>query len=128
MLSQPPPSSLRTRYFIGLDVHRDSIVSCVYDADLRCSCDEREFSAHKPKHLSRFVESMRSKYGDFRCCYEASFCGTALYEALTALGGAFDRVLYSGFGVEICAESDAKSRGADEKPPPIENAGRSFFA
>jgi len=29
---------------------------------------------------------MRSKYGDFRCCYEASFCGIALYEALTALG------------------------------------------
>lgn len=86
MLSQSLPSSPRTRYFIGLDVHRDTIVSCVYDADLRRSCDEREFSAHKPKHLSRFVDSMRSKYGDFRCCYEASFCGTALYEALTALG------------------------------------------
>jgi len=36
--------------------------------------------------LSRFVASMQSRYGDFRCCYEASFCSTALYEALTALG------------------------------------------
>jgi transposase len=29
---------------------------------------------------------MRSKYEDFRCCYEASFCGTALHDTLTALG------------------------------------------
>ena len=29
---------------------------------------------------------MRSKYGDFRCCCEATFCGTTLYEALTAQG------------------------------------------
>ncbi len=32
------------------------------------------------------MESMRSKYGDFRCCYEASFCGTALCDAFAALG------------------------------------------
>ena len=86
MLSQLTPSCSRTRYFAGLDVHRDTIVSCVYDADLRRSCDEREFSAQKPKSLARFVASVRSKYGVFRCCYEASFCGTALYDALTALG------------------------------------------
>jgi len=86
MLSQPTTPSSRTRYFVGLDVHRATIASCVYDADLRRSCDEREFSAQKPERLSRFVASMRSKYSDFRCCYEASFCGTALYEALTALG------------------------------------------
>ncbi len=86
MLSQPTSPSSQTRYFIGLDVHRATIASCVYDADLRRFCDEREFSAQKPERLSRFVASMRSKYDDFRCCYEASFCGTALYEALTALG------------------------------------------
>ena len=39
-----------------------------------------------PKHLSRLVSSLRSSYGDFRCCYEASFRGTAVYDALTALG------------------------------------------
>ncbi|MYF40586.1 MAG: IS110 family transposase, partial [Rhodothermaceae bacterium] len=86
MLSQHAPSSSRVRYFAALDVHRDTISSCLYDADRRRSCDEREFSAHKSKSLVRFVESIRSKYGDFRCCYEASFCGTALYELLTALG------------------------------------------
>ena len=86
MLSQPTASFSRTRYYIGLDVHRDTIAACVYDAELRRICDECEFSAQKPKRLCRFVESMRSRYGDFRCCYEASFCGTALYEALTAVG------------------------------------------
>ena len=85
MLLQPQPSS-RPRYCIGLDVHRDTIAACVDDAKLRCIRDEREFSAQKPKNLCRFVESMRSKYCDFRCCYEASFCGTALCDALTALG------------------------------------------
>ena len=73
MLYQHAPSSSRVRYFAALDVHRDTISSCLYDADRRRSCDEREFSAHKSKSLGRFVESIRSIYGDFRCRYEASF-------------------------------------------------------
>lgn len=86
MLFQHERSSSRVRYFAALDVHRDTISSCLYDAKRRRTCDEREFSAHKPKSLVRFVESTRSNFGDFRSCYEASFCGTALYEELTALG------------------------------------------
>ena len=85
MLSQPSPSSSRPRYFVGLDVHRDTIAFCVYDSKLRHVCDEREFSTKDPKKLSHFVDALRAKYSDFRCCYEASFSGTALYDVLTAL-------------------------------------------
>ncbi len=84
LLQQPTPAG--PRYFVGLDVHRDTIASCVYDATLRRVCEEREFSTKTPKHLSRMVNSLRSSYGEFRCCYEASFSGTAVYDALTALG------------------------------------------
>ena len=86
MLSQFPPCSTRPRYFVGLDVHRDTIVSCVYDSILRRVCDEREISTKTPKKLSHFVDVLRQSYGDFRCCYEASFSGTALYNTLAALG------------------------------------------
>ena len=86
MLIQRAPCSSRVRYCAALDVHRDTISSCLYDADQRRCCDEREFSARKPKSHIRFVESIRLIYGDFRSCYEASFCGAALYEALAALG------------------------------------------
>ena len=32
------------------------------------------------------MESTRSRYGHFRCCYEASFSGTVLYDTLTEHG------------------------------------------
>lgn len=85
-MRSPPSRFSRPRYVVGLDVHRDTIAACVYDTDLRRICEESEFSAQVPKRLSRFVASTSSKYGAFRCCYEASYSGTALYEALTALG------------------------------------------
>ena len=84
-MRSPPSSSSRPRYFVGLDVHRDTIAACVYDAETRKVCTESEFSAQAPKQLSRFVNSTLLNYGVFRSCYEASYSGTALYEALTAL-------------------------------------------
>ncbi len=79
-------TSVPVRYYVGLDVHRDTISACVYDATEKRYCDEQVFFAHKPKSLARFVESTRSKYGHFRCCYEASFSGTVLYDTLTEHG------------------------------------------
>ncbi len=73
-------TSVPVRYYVGLDVHRDTISACVYDATEKRYCDEQT------KSLARFVESTRSKYGHFRCCYEASFSGTVLYDTLTEHG------------------------------------------
>ena len=85
MLSQLSSSPSGPRYFIGLDVHRDTIAACIYDAKERSFCEDLEFSAHSPKRLAQFVDSMRLKYGSFRCCYEASFSGSALHGALSEL-------------------------------------------
>ncbi len=74
------------RYYVGLDVHRDTIYSSVYDADQKRSCAEWECYVHKENSLDLLVDTLRSEYGEFRCCYEASYSGTALYDSLTKLG------------------------------------------
>ena len=61
MVSLLTPSTSRIRYFAVLDVHRDTIVSCVYDADLWHSCDERDFS--------------RLKIARHRCVTQLIVCG-----------------------------------------------------
>lgn len=85
MRLQPLPSS-RIRYYAGLDVHRDTISACIYDGDRRRICFESEFSTHKLKKLSNFVEHVHGNYGEFRSCYEASSCGYVLYHQLRELG------------------------------------------
>ena len=76
----------RPRYFTGLDVHRDTIVACVYDSDTRRSCYKTEFCAHTPNKLSRFVRDVHRKYGAFRACYEASSGGYVLHKGRMELG------------------------------------------
>ncbi len=65
--SQTSNASSWTRYLLGLDVHRDTIVACVYDSDTRRSCYKTEFATWPPKELHGFVEHVRLKYGTFRC-------------------------------------------------------------
>lgn len=69
-LSTPPKP---TRYFVGLDVHRDTIAAHVYDSVARRPCYETEFCAQTPIKLTRFVDLVRRRFGGFRACYEASF-------------------------------------------------------
>ncbi|MDE2644231.1 MAG: hypothetical protein OXI05_00120 [Bacteroidota bacterium] len=107
-----PPFS-RPRYFVGLDVHRDTIAACVYDAHVRRVCEESEFSAREPKRLARFAECISSRYGVFRCCYEASYSGTALYEALTALG--VDCAIIASGSIPRCQGDRIKTHGRDAR-------------
>lgn len=81
MLTASPP-----RYFAGLDVHRDTIEACVYDAQRRQVCYRARFPAHDSGRLCAFIQRVRSAFGAPRCCYEASSCGYVLYHALRALG------------------------------------------
>jgi hypothetical protein len=68
MHSQTSNASSWTRHLFGLDVHRDTIVACVYHSDTRRSCYETEFATQLPKELHGFIEHVRLKYGNFRCC------------------------------------------------------------
>ena len=80
----PPDSdSLSARYFVGMDVHRDTIVACVYDAELRLPCHRAEFSADDAGKLRRFIDRVRARHGEPRCGYEASSCGYVRYRSWT---------------------------------------------
>ena len=83
MHSSTSPSK-PTRYFVGLDVHRDMIAARAYDSKARRPCFETEFCAQTPIRLMRFVDLDHRRFGGFRVCYEASFCGYILYKDLTA--------------------------------------------
>ena len=39
-----PPASVRTNYVVGLDVYRDTIAACVYDADTAVVAAKHPFS------------------------------------------------------------------------------------
>ena len=54
MHSSSTPSQ-PTCYFVGLDVHRDTIAAYVYDSDARCPYYETEFCAQTSIKLTRFV-------------------------------------------------------------------------
>lgn len=73
------------RYFVGLDVHQDTIVASVYDARRRDFCHHAEFAAYDAAKLRRFVKRVRTRFGEFSCCYEASSCGYVLYRSLQEL-------------------------------------------
>ena len=83
---QTNSTSSSFRYFVGLDVHRDTIAACVYDAHWRLPCHHAEFSAHDAARLRRFIDHVRARFGEPRCCYEASSCGYVLYRSLQELG------------------------------------------
>ena len=76
----------RPSYFTGLDVHRATIVACVYDSETRRPCFETEFWTRPPIKLSRFAGDVHRKYGVCRACYEASSDGYVLHEDLRELG------------------------------------------
>ena len=81
--STPPKP---TRYFVGLDVYRDTIATCVHVSVARRPCYETEFCAQTPIKSTRFVDLVHRRFGGFRACYEASFCGYILYKDLAARG------------------------------------------
>ena len=72
-MSLQPDSS--TRYFVGLEVHRDTIVACVYDAHRRWPCYQAEFSVHEAQAWRGFIAHLRVPFGEPCGRYEASSCG-----------------------------------------------------
>ncbi len=106
-------SSCSPRYYVGLDVHRDTISACTYDADSGHVCDERTFSIKSPQNLAQFVDTIRSHYGDFRCCYEASYSATAVYEAMAALG--VDCAIIAPSSIPRCSRDRIKTDRRDAR-------------
>ena len=70
---------------VGLDVHKDTIMACIFDPSSGEIGTARQFK-NAPDRIARFVRTLRAsgREGDF--CYEASSCGYVIYRQLHALG------------------------------------------
>jgi transposase len=68
--------------FVGLDVHKESIVVAVADSDASAPSVVSEI----PNDMPRLLKELRKlgKAGEQRCCYEAGPTGFGLYRALSA--------------------------------------------
>jgi transposase len=76
-------SSLSILY-VGMDVHKDSVMLAVLPADAREPALVERLP-NDPKRLQRFFARL-AKGGEVRACYEASGVGYVLHRALTAWG------------------------------------------
>jgi len=70
---------------VGLDVHKDTIMACVYDAATAEIEKPRQFK-NDPSRLRRFIGDLQTAGLAPECCYEASSCGYVIYRQLAALG------------------------------------------
>ncbi len=73
--------------FIGLDVHKESIVFAVARVGWEAP-ESRGEIANKPKAVAKLVERLNEEFGGevLLFCYEAGPCGYGLYRQLLALG------------------------------------------
>ena len=79
------PSHADSPLFVGMDVHKKTLMICVYDSETSTLIDERQLPNDWSK-IRKYMARMRKQYGALRCCYEASSSGFALYRALRAEG------------------------------------------
>ena len=68
-----------------MDVHKKTIVLCVYNASTSEILDERELPHDLPKVL-KYFQKVQDCHGRIHACYEASSCGFGLQRALDAQG------------------------------------------
>ena len=74
---------------VGLDVHRDTIVLCLVNPDTGEIVDQGQLK-NQPVAVAKAIKRVRTRFGEPRCCYEASSCGFVLYRQLRELGVACD--------------------------------------
>lgn len=76
-------SSESTKFVtVGFDVHKNTISACVLDEGQVLL--ERVFK-NRVESLKKFINTVRRRAGEPRCCYEASCCGFVLYHELSRL-------------------------------------------
>jgi transposase len=79
----------RYRAYIGLDVHKETIMVAVARTG-RDAPESREAIANKPKTVARLVKRLNQEFDGevLLFCYEAGPCGYGLYRQLLGLGHA----------------------------------------
>ena len=69
---------------VGLDVHKDTIMACVFDPSSGEVGRARQFK-NAPDRIARFVRTLRASGLEPDVCYEASSCGYVIYRQLRRL-------------------------------------------
>lgn len=72
------------RVVVGLDVHKDTIMACVFDPSTGEIRGTHEFK-NAPDRIDSFVRSLRRSGIEPDVCYEASSCGYVIYRQLSRL-------------------------------------------
>lgn len=83
------PKSIESRVVVGFDVHKDTITACVY-APLSDEVLLEATLRNEPAAVRKLLARIRDRFGEPRCCYEASSCGFILYRLLRELDVACD--------------------------------------
>ena len=65
---------------VGFDVHKDSIVACAFDPSSGEILLEEQLR-NQPAALVKIIKYIRARFGEPRCCYEASSCGFVMLPA-----------------------------------------------
>jgi len=71
--------------YVGFDVHKDSISACVYEREGDTVLHEQKLP-NEPAAVRKLIRRVRERFGEPRCCYEASSCGFILFRLLRELG------------------------------------------
>ena len=85
MQRYPPTFTSASSLVVGMDVHKKTIALCVYDDSTGEVIDERQLPHDMPR-IRKYVQKLQRRYGEVRCCYEASSCGFGLQRALQVQG------------------------------------------
>lgn len=72
----------KEKIFVGMDVHKDSVVIAVLPADATEPTVEKRLPNER-RSLRRFFERL-GREGEVRACYEASGAGYVLHRELVA--------------------------------------------
>lgn len=82
-----PEASDAQSFFVGLDVHKETIVLAARQGHSREWLAERTFSTKDFSKLQKFLGKL-SKQGQVKCCYEASGAGFVSHAGLRSQPGA----------------------------------------
>lgn len=90
--------------FVGLDVHKETIVLAARQGYSREWLAEKTFSTKDLSKLQKFLGQL-SKHGTVKCCYEASGAGFQLYR----------EIIGWGFGCDVIAPSLIPTKSSDRR-------------
>jgi transposase len=76
----------KTTTYVGLDVHKDTIVVALAEMGVRGEVREYGKIAHTSAAVKALTTKLASRHGELRFCYEAGPCGYGIQRQLAGLG------------------------------------------